>query len=89
MKFLLMVFMCPESLCEDPISYGNNSTSNYIQSTRIPIDDIISFIREIYDHIDSMDIVMSLASSKSSLVWNELKYNCDEILYYFFCFAAD
>ena len=37
-----------------------SSTSNsFIQSTRIPIDDIISFIREHIDHIDSMDIVVS------------------------------
>ncbi len=46
---------------EDPVSYGDNSSQAipYIQSTRIPIDDIISFIREHIDHIDSMDIVVS------------------------------
>ena len=50
----------------------------YIQSTRIPIDDIISFIREHIDHIDSMDIVVS-GEQQKQLIWNELKYNCDEI----------
>ncbi len=43
-----------------------------------PIDDIISFIREHIDHIDSMDIVVS-GEQQKQLIWNELKYNCDEI----------
>ena len=30
------------------------------------------------DHIDSMDIVVS-GEQQKQLIWNELKYNCDEI----------
>ena len=64
---------------EDPVSYGTTPQAiPYIQSTRIPIDDIISFIREHIDHIDSMDIVVS-GEQQKQLIWNELKYNCDEI----------
>ena len=64
---------------EDPVSYGTTPQATpYIQSTRIPIDDIISFIREHIDHIDSMDIVVS-GEQQKQLIWNELKYNCDEI----------
>lgn len=64
---------------EDPVSYGTTPQAiPYIQSTRIPIDDIISFIRKHIDHIDSMDIVVS-GEQQKQLIWNELKYNCDEI----------
>lgn len=64
---------------EDPVSYGTTPQAiPYIQSTRIPIDDIISFIREHIAHIDSMDIVVS-GEQQKQLIWNELKYNCDEI----------
>lgn len=64
---------------EDPVSYGTTPQAiPYIQSTRIPIDDIISFIQEHIDHIDSMDIVVSSEQQKQ-LIWNELQYNCDEI----------
>ena len=63
----------------ETVSYGTTPQAiPYIQSTRIPIDDIISFIREHIDHIDSMDIVVS-GEQQKQLIWNELKYNCDEI----------
>ena len=79
LKFLLMQSLCPESLCGRSCFLWYNSTSNSLHpSTRIPIDDIISFIREHIDHIDSMDIVVS-GEQQKQLIWNELKYNCDEI----------
>ena len=64
---------------EDPVSYGTTPQAiPYVQSTRNPVDDIVSFIREHIDHIDSMDIVVS-GDQQKKLIWDELKLNCDEI----------
>ena len=51
---------------EDPVSYGTTPQAiPYIQSTRIPIDDIISFIRE---HIDLITIIFKFIPNELLLL---------------------
>lgn len=68
-----------KSYVEDPVAYGTTPQAiPYIQSTRNPVADIVSFIREHIDHIDSMDIVVSNDQQKQ-LIWDKLKCSCNEI----------
>lgn len=64
---------------EDPVSYGTSVQAiPYVQSTRNPISDIVSFIREHIHGIDSMDLVVS-GDEQKKIVWEELAKACDEI----------
>lgn len=64
---------------EDPVSYGTTSAAiPYIQSTRNPVEDIVTFIKEHIDEIDSMAIVVSGNDQKQE-IWEKLEKNCDEI----------
>lgn len=68
-----------KSYVKDPMAYGTTSAAiSYIQSTRNPIEDIVSFILEHIDQVDSMDIVVSGDEQKQE-IWNALDNNCDEI----------
>lgn len=64
---------------EDPVAYGATPQAiPYVQSTRNPISDIVSFIRNHMDRIDSLDIVVS-GEEQKSVIWKELALSCDEI----------
>ena len=64
---------------EDPVAYGSTPQAiPYVQSTRNPVTDIVSFIRDHIDQIDSMDIVVS-GDPQKKIIWDELALACDEI----------
>lgn len=64
---------------DDPVAYGTTPQAiPYIQTTRNPIKDIVSFIDEHIDTIDSMDLVVSGEDLKQE-IWMELSKDCDDI----------
>lgn len=64
---------------EDPVAFGTTVQAiPYVQSTRNPVADIVSFIREHIDRIDSMDIVVS-GEAQKQIIWKELSLASDEI----------
>lgn len=64
---------------DDPVAYGTTPAAiPYIQSTRNPIEDIVTFIKDHINEIDSMDIVVSGDEQKQE-IWKELEKNCDDI----------
>lgn len=64
---------------DDPVSYGTTPEAiPYIQSTRNPIEDIVSFIEGHIHEIDSVDLVVSGDVLKNE-IWQHLDNACDEI----------
>lgn len=64
---------------ENPVAYGTTPQAiPYVQSTRNPVADIVAFIKDHIDHIDSMDIVVS-GEPQKQIIWDELARACDEI----------
>lgn len=64
---------------DDPVSFGTTPQAiPYIQSTRNPVKDIVAFIKEHIDQIDSMDLVVPDETLKDE-IWTELSKDCDNI----------
>lgn len=64
---------------EDPVSFGASSRAvGYIQGTRIPVEDIVSFIGANAGRLDSMDIVVGSQEEKARL-WKILSEKVSDV----------
>ena len=64
---------------EDPVRFGATPQAiKYVQETRHMQDDIVRFIHERKDHLDSMDVIVKNESKKREL-WNRIAQATDEV----------
>ena len=69
---------------EDPVSFGASERAiPYIQSTRKPVADMETFIRENQDKLDCLDIVVKNEEKKRDL-WKNSSGKCKRCVYHFF-----
>lgn len=58
----------PKTYMDDPLRYGcSPAYINYVRTTRLPVEDMPSFIRQNADRLDSLDIICPTAEKKAEV----------------------